>query len=238
MVRSLKAQGVAPVFHMHRLNPANIEAVRQAREDDSSSEEHEAAWINQHIIQKQRPVKFISLVREPVGRNVSAFFQNLEAITGLDKEAVLCNADKLQAYFLNSYKHSVPLDWFDVEVQETLGIEVYAQPFPKEKGYIEFQNGPFELLVLRAELPDGEKAEAIQRFLGLRRFEIGRENVSARKWYADLYDHFKQHLALPQEHLDAMCTAKYTRHFYTASEIEAMRVRWTPSNNDKSARQA
>lgn len=227
VMRSLRACGVTPVFHVHRLHPKNRATMRKVMQNNAWSEEPEAAWIYQHILQKQRPTKLISLVREPVGRNISAFFQNLEVITGLSKEIVANHADTLYACFLSTYHHHVPLTWFDVEVHETLGIDVYAQPFPKEQGYIELRNGPFELLVLRAELPDADKAAAIQQFLGLRQFKIVRENVSRKKWYADLYNHFKQHLKLPLDYLTEMSAAKYTRHFYTDEEIKQMTKRWS-----------
>lgn len=226
VVRSLRAYGIAPVFHVHRLHPVNRAAMREVMLNRDWNEAPEATWIYRHILQQQRPAKFISLVREPVGRNVSAFFQNLEVITGLSREAAAHKADTLNTLFLKTYNHHVPLTWFDDELRETLGIDVYAQPFPKEQGYIELRNGPFELLVLRTELPDAEKAFAIQQYLDLRQFEIVRENESKHKWYADLYTHFKQNLGLPQDHIDAVCAAKYTQHFYSDREIEAIRLRW------------
>lgn len=229
VMRSLVSHGVRPVFHVHRLNPVHREKLRQEGITESRAYEMEAVEIYRHVIQKQHPAKIISLVRDPVGRNVSAFFQNMDALPGLTRAGGLREPDKLRALFLDAYPHAVPLEWFDIEMRQTLGIDVYAQPFPKEQGHTVRRRGPFEVLILRAELPDPAKAGAIQQFLGVDAFEITRENVTAKKDYAAVYEVFKKDLVLPAAYLDRMYGAQYTRHFYTPEEIGRMRSRWSAS---------
>lgn len=233
VMRSLVSHGVRPVFHVHRLNPVHREKLRKDGITESRAYELEAVEIYRHVIQQQRPAKIISLVREPVGRNVSAFFQNLDALSGQTRAGALRAPDKLKALFLDAYPHAVPLKWFDVEMQQTLGIDVYAQPFPKEQGHTVLRRGPFEVLILRAELPDPAKAGAIQHFLGVDAFDIRRENVTANKDYASVYESFKEDLVLPAAYLDMMYGAHYTRHFYTPEEIGRMRSRWSASKQRK-----
>lgn len=227
IVQSLEAQGVYPVFHTHRLNPVNIEAARRAKHGRRPEEETTSLRLYRGIIRKRRLTRFVSLVREPVARNVSAFFQNLEQFAGVKRGAQNIDLEPLTQQFLDEYDHAVPLKWFDKEMYEMLGVDVYATPFPRDKGYLVLREGPFDVMVLRAEAPDAVKAEALQDFLGLDHLEIQRTNVSKQKWYAKAYDDFKKRLVLPKTYLDAMYNTKYTRHFYSDEEIDRICERWS-----------
>lgn len=233
VMQSLVRHGVRSVFHVHRLDPARRQKLRQGGITESETYELEAAQIYRHVIQKQRPAKIISLVREPVGRNVSAFFQNLDVLLRNTGAGTVREPDTLRTLFLDVYPHAVPLTWFEAEMQQTLALDVYAQPFPKEQGHTVLRRGPFEVLILRAELPDPAKARAIQQFLGMDALEIKRENVAAEKDYAAVYRSFKKDLVLPAAYLDKMYGARYTRHFYTPEEIGRMRSRWSGSEQEE-----
>ncbi|NBC18942.1 MAG: hypothetical protein GVY18_16700 [Bacteroidetes bacterium] len=231
VLRSLEAQGVHPVAHAHRLHPSSIRAVDlgiEALNPEAArqrwQERNEGLLLYDEIIARRRPACFITLVREPVGRNVSAFFQNLEVYF---PGAVPDEMDVLREGFLERYPHHLPLTWFDDEFAAALDIDVYAKPFPREEGTLRLQRGPFEVLILKAELSDEQKESWIADFLGLDEFTLVRENVGTAKSYGDLYTRFKEEVVLPPAYLDRMAQAKYTRHFYTDEEIDAMVARWS-----------
>lgn len=239
VLRSLEAQGVHPVAHAHRLHPSSIRAVDlgiEALNPEAArqrwQERNEGLLLYDEIIARRRPACFITLVREPVGRNVSAFFQNLEVYF---PGAVPDEMDVLREGFLERYPHHLPLTWFDDEFAAALDIDVYAKPFPREEGALQLRRGPFEVLILKVELPDAQKANAIADFLSLEPFPLVRENVGAAKKYGNMYQQFKETVTLPQAYLDRMAQAKYTRHFYTDEEIDAMVARWSekPSTSEE-----
>lgn len=244
VVRGLQASGVRPVFHAHRLHPSRI---RDVHEDIAAKnltaamerrhERDKALQLYREVIARQRPASFITLVREPIGRNVSAFFQNLDVYfpEGIPAD----NMQALRAGFLERYPHNVPLTWFEEELATTLSIDVYAEPFPWEKGALRITREPFDLLLLKSELPDTQKTRHIADFLGLDTFTLERENVGAVKGYGALYQQFKASLALPASYVDRMAGARYTRHFYNENEIHAMITRWsTPAASTLSDRKA
>lgn len=106
--------------------------------------------------------KVISLVREPVAWSVSAFFAMEAWWPSGTREAcarLATNGDgdqectaTLVRHFLDEFPfHDLPLTWFDTELGPFVGQDVYAEPFPHEKGYQLLEGGLLDVLVLRAE---------------------------------------------------------------------------------------
>jgi len=55
-------------------------------------------------------IKLISLVREPVSRNLSAFFENFKRDVGIDYKDSEYNPTDLLNIFLENYNHDIPLN--------------------------------------------------------------------------------------------------------------------------------
>ena len=94
--------------------------------------------IFEWTVANSQPLKVISLTREPVGRNVSSFFQNFELFTGLPYEEAKFSIEQLREIFLETFTHDAPLTWFDRHILKTFGIDVYSKPFP-ENGVCTYQ---------------------------------------------------------------------------------------------------
>lgn len=155
------------------------------------------------------------------------FFQNFGRFTGVEYD----NADdlviqELVSTFVKEYRHPVPLIWFDVEIRQALGIDVFEYPFPKEKGFLTIEKGNFQLLIIKLEVDDSVKERAIGEFLGVRDFKLTRSNVAQDKSYDAAYADFIKMLELPESYVEIMCNSEYARHFYTEAEIEAIRSKW------------
>lgn len=225
---SLKSGGIHPVFHVHRMNPRNIEAVRNTylRRGQKALNEGVGVFLYKNICQKNKKAKFITIVREPISRNMSAFFQNYEIFTGCKYKATNFQLKELIDLFLSHYSHDVPLTWFDVEMKEVLGIDVYRYPFPKEIGYVIIREGSFEILLFKVEISDAIKEKAISEFLDITDFRLKRHNVARDKEYSETYKDFKQAISMPYSYVKQMCDSKYTKHFYSATEIEMMWSAW------------
>jgi hypothetical protein len=226
---SLDQHGVWPVHQVHRLDPSHLEEIKKHRaerglENTFPAVHKRGLQVHREIVKPQRSAKFISLVRNPVDRNVSAFFYNF---VDVEEQYEDRSPSELIAPFLEEYSHDVPLTWFQREPEVTLGIDVYDTPFSHNLGYVELQNGPFQLLVLRTELPDAQKARVVKRFLGLSEFQIRRRNTGQNKEYAETYGSFKQRIRLPESYLDRMLQSQYAQHFYSTEEIEQTYNRWS-----------
>ena len=178
------------------------------------------------VMEEGVPVDIISLIREPIGRNVSAFFENYERDTGTKYRESDLTVAQLRDMFLANYRHDLPLEWFENHIESSFGIDVYATPFP-ESGHATYGSGKVRLLVVKAEIPDAEKEAVIGEFLDLHPFQLLRANVGDLKVYADRYRAFKQEVRLPADYVDRMCASRYFNHFYSPETIAEVRRRWS-----------
>ena len=200
--RSLLACGVRAV-HLHKLEPAHVRGI--ARKDETS---------------------IITLVREPISRRISTFFQNFEQYTGTDYNQTTLDVNALTEVFLSSKHLRRPPLWFDTEFKSKLGVDVYDYPFPQEEGWLVIETGKYRILILKLELDDAIKEEVISDFLNLSDLKLVRANVAQDKAYAETYQAFIQAIRLPEAYVEALCNARYTRNFYTDTEIEDIRTKW------------
>ncbi|AFY69764.1 Protein of unknown function NKWYS [Thalassoporum mexicanum PCC 7367] len=178
---------------------------------------------NQEIL-NSRPLNVISLTREPIARNISAFFQNLERYVPNSSQAGSLSIQELSEIFLAKYEHQTPLVWFHRSSKD-LGIDIYAQPFP-DNGIAEYHNQNIRLLIIRSELSNQEKEGAIAKFLGLESFKIENANIGSQKDYAQTYQEFRAKLILPHDYLQTMSESQYFNHFYSQEFIEATISKW------------
>ena len=229
LYHALEKHSQLNLFHVHRLNLDNIAQIAQSyRKNGQLPPPGDSMGIRLHhaFVQSNRPLKVITMVREPIARCISAFFENSLQMIGSNLSEPQDTALLIQR-FLDCYPHQTPLQWFDVELAATLGVNVYDFPFPHEKGFARFSVGRSDVLVLKSELPNESKAEALKDFLGIQEIVLARKNVGKNKDYALNYRAFLERARLGKDYVEMMTSARYTRHFYSAEEIQGMRQRWT-----------
>jgi hypothetical protein len=188
----------------------------------------------------------ISLIRDPLARNLSNFFQHID-VTALpaalggqrwrlvssffDFEIVAGEEDVgelIEIYFAKEW-HEFPGIWIERELGGVLGIDVYATPFPREKGYAIYHSDRADLLLIRLRDLDRCASQAIPEFLDLDAFALVNANVGETKSYVDVYRAFKAQITFPRDYLDRMYDARFAKHFYSEAERQAFRDQWTPS---------
>lgn len=231
---SLKAAGIA-CEHVHRIAPEGIARVADERRRKGLpvKDERVGLALNDRIRRSDGKVRIVTMVREPVSRNISAFFQNLTDYYG-ERPLEAISVDEAIRRFMEEYPHHVILNWFDSEFEPVTGISLFDHPFPAGTQWMIVNEGRFEILVLRVEAPDDVKKEALERFLRLDSLELVRANVGGIKDYARLYEDFRRHISLPAEYLDRMLDSKYARHFYGPEEIAKIRASWLEAAADVS----
>jgi len=181
------------------------------------------------VIERAGPLNIISLTREPIGRNVSVFFQNFEGQTGVPYEKANFSLEELKTIFLKKFKNEQPLHWFDNNIMKNFGIDVYFKPFPK-CGHSIYTHKNIRLLVMRSEINDSEKVKVIKDFLKMDSFQLVNRNISAHKEYASTYMDFKRDVKFPLDYIDKMCKSKYFSHFYDQNVIDTVRRKWSGAN--------
>ncbi len=182
----------------------------------------------------QPSVKIISLVREPVSRNISAFFQNMRRDTGLLADSSQLDIESLKQDFLRNYPHEIPLIWFDNNIHKHFGIDVYEIPFPAS-GHVVIERENVRLLILRHDLADVLKTELVSKFVGIDNLRLTESNVGAEKPYAAQYAEFRK-IKLPLQYLHSLAASRYMKHFFRP-EMRQILETWSeePLGKRKSA---
>ena len=213
IIDSLAGRWDGPVLHCHHI------------------EFPKTRYIYNNHYKKNKPIYIISLTREPISRNISAFFQNLTIFTQAKVDSFADSTESLIQKFLDSYPHEMPLVWFQDHIERNFSINVFEHPFP-ESGYVHISRDNLHLLILRAEISDKLKEEAISSFLKMPNFKLTRSNVGSSKDYAKLYKNFKDSLILPQTYLDQMYDSLYFKHFYAGKIGVELSERWRLKTRD------
>lgn len=211
---SLKTAYKGEVLHKHTLH---------------KKEDWKSAMVLEHLLTHKLPLKLISLVREPVSRNISSFFQNFEKVTGIAPNKSVFTTEELTHFILTSDKldTNAPLTWFNENPLKDFGIDVYSHDFPKEEGWTIIKTqGNTELLLMKAEISDTKKELLIRDFTRLPAFRLVSSNIGEGKDYAELYTKLKKEIRLPADYLDMFYSSPAVQHFYSESELEEARKKW------------
>ena len=214
--------------HVHRVLPETIKAVRKQhlQRGVEPKDERVGLAIGRRLRESNEPVRIITMGREPISRNISAYFQNLsEFFVGEELNSI--RVDGAIETFLEEYPHQTPVKWFDDEFETATGLSVYRGGFDFEKGYEIFTEGKYSVLCLRVEEPDETKQIALEEFLGRKDIILTSANVANQKAYADLYREFKNQVVLPEEYIDNLLQSKYATYFYSGKELERIREGWS-----------
>jgi hypothetical protein len=187
--------------------------------------------IHERLIKPGHKAFVITLVREPIARNISSYFHHLNIIWRQRDAHANVPFDRLVEGFLSYPLSAVPLEWFDREFKAALSIDIYEHPFPREQGFMRLSTDHYEVLVMRHDLDDRQKERCIQELLGVQDVAIRPVNTAAEKPYAEVYRHFVETVRLPESYISEMLDSKYTRHFYTSEEIERLRAKWLRIEN-------
>ncbi len=240
IVASLKALKLRrPIYHVHTLTQEGI-AHGEATYGDSvqldlSRSKHlfMSRHLHKHLGKSANGKKWkvVTLVREPIARNISSFFQIIELLMPDFHERYQHRSieiNELTALFLEQYSTDNRfVNWFDLELKSVFGIDVFASNFSTVKGYKIYRSERAEVLLLRLENISECAQEAFREFLGVEQFRLVEKNISSKKDYYAAYKWFTEMVILPEDYINTIYALKYAQHFYSAEEINAFKAKWT-----------
>jgi len=231
------------VYHIHVLTKEGIRLEEDAYFRKSRKFFHKPAkpglfqshYLNKQLSRNKQSTrwKVITLVRDPIARNVSGLFQTIERwipdfYDRYSRKAI--DTDELAEIFLHNYHgkrdpYELPFHWFSAELQPVFGIDVLSSEFPKSGGYKIYKSEGVELLLIKLEYLNQCFPAAIKEFLG---FDIPMTsaNVAADKSYYPLYQEFIRALKLPDAYIEQQYSCAYVQHFYSESEIDTFIKKW------------
>lgn len=236
------------VYHVHNLTNQGRAAFgryakRSFRKRRGTQAQRESILerlvLEKHLIRRLRRTRpgekwrVVTLVREPVARNLSAFFETLPLRNDYNFEKAVQKkridelVPEICELFLSRYaNHDRPLTLFDERFREVMRVDVFGKPFPQSQGYEIYDSDRAKVLLLRLEDIDRCAVEAFHRFMGISEFRPVHANVGEEKRHAAVYKRLLNSIRLPDAYLSKMYDSKYTTHFYSAREIAAFREKW------------
>jgi hypothetical protein len=238
MVNTLRAMNTGmDVYHTHWLNADSL--ARRTRQFANASESdipynvRVSLAITRDLTKEEiagYPWRIVSIIREPVGRNISAFFLSLhrfvESPLAEYKSGRLSNQMLLDK-FLRDFPHQEPLVWFDREVRDVFGLDAYVTPFSWEQGYCMLTHDPLKMLIVRVEDLNRAYQDMLEAMFAVRPEVLVNTHISSEdEDYADIYKKFLAEVSLPKDYLDSMYQSQYARHFYSPGEIDGYYKKW------------
>lgn len=172
--------------------------------------------------------KIITMVREPIIRDISIFFQQRDRNFphGVDASEII---DILQKHFA-SFQESTDYacNWFDREIKSNFNIDIYDFSFDKQKGYHIIKEKDKEILIIRLEDLNNCFQLALREFLVLDKpIELLSKNIAKDKQYKNQYLEVVNKIKIPKSICELIYSSKYVKHFYSDATIDDFINRWT-----------
>lgn len=185
-------------------------------------------------------LKIITLVREPLIRDFSLFLYHMNRIykkkyLSVDNSLIkACEQGiKKRATQNGKCKYGYQFEWFNKELKNVFGIDIYNYPFDKKKGFTIITQNNIEVLIIKLERLN-DLANEIKKFTGAPdNFKLISVNQSKDKNYRDLYKYLKKLIKVPNEILSMYYNNNpLVNHFYSEKEKEIFLKSWANNINN------
>lgn len=231
--RSLRAAGVNGVFKLHFL--AGSLSVRIRARQERNLIPHSGFYTGQALKRRMRSPNFyckiITLVRDPIAHQISSLFE-LHRIGAVDIAGEDGHADAQRAlHYLHDRLErptacSYASEWFDKELKNVFGIDVFAHPFDKEAGYAHIEDGNTEVLVLRLEDLSELIPTVVSTFVN-HKLDTAVARRSEKSHEAETYRLTKRNVTVSPEACQRIYSTPFVQHFYSEGMIADFTKRWS-----------
>lgn len=186
-------------------------------------------FIKRVAIRRRKEIKIIVIVREPISRNISMFFQDLahwiyHYAESKNFDNRFSGDDYLENVFYESFDHNYINYWFDKELSRFVGFDVLGERLNPDVGYSRIKKGKFDILICQQE-NIGVWHKALKEFNDID-LELINNNVGDNKWYGDIYKKFKKSFVPSQSYIDKAYSSKYVEKIYSAEQIKKIRCKY------------
>jgi len=213
------------IFHVHFLSENYLKHILP-KKNHGWNIEHGQKILEYIQNNPNKRIKIITLVREPVSREISNFFQN--EIDYINEPIEEYSKSELLKIFQEKVNFSYTLTWFDEEFHKFTNLDIYSYQFDCDNGYSILKEENFDILAIKLEKLDHIIQEAIRRFLGinLKRKFIKSNETNIKPFKSDFNRHFKENFKLTHSKLLDIYQSKFCQHFYTTDEIDYYINKW------------
>lgn len=162
--------------------------------------------------------------REPVAMHLSLVFEGWWQYAERFEDIT---PDLARSLILDTAWRAPWVNWFDDELRAVFGLDAFATPFDRARGWQVYDTDEVRAVVFRQEnmsaVPD-----ALGALYGLpsESFALGSENAAENKDYAAHYAAVRRAVRFTDAELEELYAPRFVGHFYSPTEIEAFKARW------------
>lgn len=212
------------IFHLHFLSDHWIKNIFPGTPHERNI--HKANSYFKHLRNQKKTkkkIKYITLVREPISRDISGFFQNYRLSNfKIDKN----NIESIRKTISNS-GHELSTTWFDSDFLQHTNFDVFNTKFDKKKGYQIYEiNQSEEVLIILTHRLSEVFEKAIFQFLNLEVEKLINFNISSNKKDAKVIQNLKNNYFEEDNVIDEVYSSKFMNHFFYDHEIEQLKNKW------------
>lgn len=232
----------------NRLNHSHIPFLHQHTLDfyaEFFDDKYKEDWENARVFFADKKRKIISMVREPLERDYSAFWQAYtEGVDLAWRMPFFCgDFDEMYSMFVHCLREGTQKTrellgtsfvetwrdeflWYDEEFKKYLGIDIYSYPFDREVGYTIIEEGNYSIFLYKLECFD-KILPKLAEFLEVENLDGENDNEAIRKTYSITYQEFLKTVKFPKEYVDYYYSGNMRMdHFYTEQEKKTFLEKW------------
>lgn len=223
--RAIRASSRGASVKAHSLHRPNIGGDRMSvLTAVSRPSTHVGDWaVHRFVLAGGRGADWVVLVRDPLAMAMS--------MAAFDLHRMPPGGDPVRRIDDAIVRAPVGcLDWwFEHDMRPALGWCGLDVPFDRERGWSEAECPRGRVLMLRADVPDERKDEALSRFLGVR-VRVRRKNDSGSEGRGGALSAVAARVAEHPGVIAASLALRSSRHFWREEQLQALRARWlTPA---------
>lgn len=222
------------LFHIHRLNPIHLAEYKvNVYRKFSLPDIMIYKWRKDILrikLKKNKRLKIITAIRDPIAFNVSSYFQNIQFfIPDINNRITMGEEipfEELEKNFINNFDHEYILKWFKHELLAVFGIDITTYPFDRDKGYAIYSDNNIQLFVYKVEKLNEIWDKASYEYFRVKNMFIENKYLSKEKFYGKLYIDFLKKITLNEDYIQNLYDTPLIKHFYTEEEISSFRRKW------------
>ena len=180
------------------------------------------------LFNTDRLLRIVSVVRDPIAFNLSnyTFFGRAYWMRSFWRSAPWISTARLMKHFLATFPHASSNMWWEHEFTRSTGINPISDGFDQARGWQRYQRERFDCLVLRSDVSDAAKCEALSEWTGVEVSPIARENSNEGQSAPGVYERLKSAIRNEPAYVDAMLALPSMHGFYNADQRAALRAHW------------
>ncbi len=196
----------------------------------------EQRTVRRELLLSTCPVRVVSVSRDPIAFNLSnyTYFGRAYWMRSFWRSAPWWPTERLMDHFLRTFPHESSSVWWQREFAVTTGIDPLAEGFDDARGWQRYQRGRFDCLVIRGELSDDAKSQALSAWIGRDVSAVQRENANDRQAAPGVYERLKRAMCAQPEYVRRMLALPAVRVLMGTTERARLESLWLhPKGNGR-----